>query len=97
MAAAALVTNTSSPEPQNSALLNFMKGLVVQFMSLPAEDMSVQRQRKHCSTTSDEITQNKKFYPWQYFFSRFILKSKHKTLCYIVFLHDVKESDQLTN
>lgn len=68
MAAAALVTNTSSPEPRNSALLNFMKGLAVQFMSLPAEDTSVQRQRKHCSTTSDEITQNKKFYPWQHFF-----------------------------
>lgn len=67
MAAVALVTNTSSPEPRNGALLNFMKGLAVQFMSLPAEDMSVQRQRKHCSTISDEITQNKKFYPRQYF------------------------------
>lgn len=67
MAAVALVTNTSSPEPRNSALLNFMKGLAVQFMSLPAEDRSVQRQRKHCSTTSHEIAQSEKFYPWQYF------------------------------
>jgi len=36
---------------ENSALLNFMKGLAVQFMSLPAEDMSVQRQEEtlqHC-------------------------------------------------
>lgn len=80
MAAVALVTNTRSPEPRNSALLNFMKGLAVQFMSLPAEDMSMQRQRKRCSTTSNEIKQNKKFYPWQQFFSRFIQKCKHKTL-----------------
>ena len=83
MAVAALVTNTSSPEPPNSVLLNFMKGLAVQFMSLPAEDRSVQRQRKHCSTTSNEITQNKEFYTWQ-FFSRFILKCKHKKWCQIV-------------
>lgn len=31
---------------KNSALLNFIKGLAVQFMSLPAEDMSVQRREE---------------------------------------------------
>lgn len=34
----ALVTNTRSPEPPSSALLNFMKGLAVQFTRPPAED-----------------------------------------------------------
>lgn len=68
MAAAALVTNTRSPEPRNSALLNFMKGLAVQFMSLPAEDIRTRRHRKRRGTTSDEIKPNKKFYPWQHFF-----------------------------
>lgn len=85
MAAEALVTNTRSPEPRNRALLNFMKGLAVQFMSPPAEDMSVQRQT--LQPTSDEIKQNKKFYPWQHFFSCFIQKCKHKTL----FLQGVKK------
>lgn len=97
MAAVALVTNTRSPEPRNSALLNFMKGLAVQFMSLPAEDMSMQRQRKHCSTTSNEIKQNKKFYPWQHFFSRFIHKMQTQDIVLRLFLQEVKELDERAN
>lgn len=66
MAAVALVTNTSSPEPCSRALLNFMKGLAAQFMSLPAVDTAMQRQEKHCSSTQMRLP-NEKFYPWRYF------------------------------
>lgn len=64
---AALVTNTRSPEPPNSALLNFMKGLAVQFMSLTAEERAATR--RNGGAAPDEIKQDQqKFYPWQHSF-----------------------------
>lgn len=96
MAVVAPTTNTRSPEPQNSALLNFMKGLAVQFMSLPAEDMNMQRQRKRCSSTSDEIKQSKKFYPWQHFFWA-LFRNANTRHCIKLCLQDVKERDQGVN
>lgn len=78
MAVAALITNTRSPEPPNSALLNFMKGLAVQFMSLTAEDVSERPRAGTAPPLQMRLKQDQqKFYPWQHYFFFFSFLSFH--------------------
>lgn len=83
MAVAALVTNTRSPEPPNSALLNFMKGLAVQFMSLTAEDVSEQRRGGMAAPLQMRLNRTRKsFTPDSTFFSscQFIQKKQTRDM-----------------
>lgn len=92
MAAVALVTNTSSPEPRNGALLNFMKGLAVQFMSLPAEDMYMRRARGNTAALHQmRLHRTKSFTPDSTFFSRLYSEMQTQDMRVGLFQRGVKQ------